>query len=360
MRLRFAACLLLLFLAPLPAPAGLVTDFSSRQDGDRVVLEFAVQSDAELVRMGLLLRLEQSLLDPATLHLEGDLGEIPPGPGKRIVWRVLKDFPQGLFGPLSGELSVQDVLQEPVTGMRLVRVEGGCFEMGCGPWFPYCEKDESPSHPVCVEDFLLSVSPVTRAQFLLFLNGSGLTGGDFPGLARLNGSWVVLEKPDAPATGVSRGTAQAYAEWLSRQSGRIFRLPTEAEWEYACRSCGRRFAYGTPTGLPPAGLEERWDAAVPTNLLGLEGMSGGVWEWTAGAYVPYPKSGKETGLEGVLRGGRDGSYVRNARCFNRYERTPAGRGAATGFRLAAEPWLPGTRKDRHVPPKGSGRHLVSQ
>ncbi|WP_029896221.1 formylglycine-generating enzyme family protein [Desulfohalovibrio reitneri] len=339
MTARAAACIcLLLLLLPSAARAGLVTDFSARQEDDRVMFDFGVSSEAEQVRVGLLLRLGQTLLDPAELHLEGDLGEISPGPDKRIVWNVLRDFPEGLSGPLSGELRAPDLLREPVAGMRFVRVQGDCFEMGCGPWFPYCEQDEKPVHPVCPDDFLLSVTPVTRAQFAPFLNQTGRTAGDYPGLAIRDGDWVVLRDPEAPATGVSRVVAMAYAAWLSQESGRTYTLPTEAQWEYACRSGGRRFGYGTPTGRPQDGLDAQWRTPSRANLLGVEGMSGGVWEWTAGAYVSYPKPDQtDPDLNGVLRGGRDGSYVRNARCFNRYDRAPGRGGATTGFRLVAAP-----------------------
>ncbi|MDT8423034.1 MAG: SUMF1/EgtB/PvdO family nonheme iron enzyme, partial [Desulfuromonadales bacterium] len=115
---------------------------------------------------------------------------------------------------------------ESLTGMAFVRVPGGCFQMGS----PSSEKDrdsnEGPVHEVCVDDFSMGKFEVTNAQYRKYK--SGHTSKDYKGNS-LNGD-------DQPAVYVSWEDATEYAKWLSRQTGKSFRLPTEAEWEYAARA----------------------------------------------------------------------------------------------------------------------------
>jgi len=101
-----------------------------------------------------------------------------------------------------------------------------------------------------------------------------------------------------PVINVSWNDAKAFAKWLSRKTGRTFRLPTEAEWEYACRSGGKKVKYATSTGrlshdlanYDGTGGRDRWKYISPVgsfapNSLGLYDMSGNVWEWCEDWYA---------------------------------------------------------------------------
>ncbi|MBW2050537.1 MAG: formylglycine-generating enzyme family protein, partial [Deltaproteobacteria bacterium] len=112
---------------------------------------------------------------------------------------------------------------DPVTGMEFVWVEGGCFEMGSTSG----DSDEKPVHQVCLDGFWMGKYEVTNRQFRLFRPGHD--SRDYKGHS-LNGE-------NQPAVYVSWEDAKAFAQWLTRKNGEryTFRLPTEAQWEYACR-----------------------------------------------------------------------------------------------------------------------------
>ncbi|EPR44686.1 Sulphatase-modifying factor protein [Desulfovibrio sp. X2] len=329
------ACLLAaLVLRPAPAGAAATLNLATAQDGQRVVLTYDLASTTPTAHVGLLLRLGEKLLDPRALHLSGDLGTVTAGPGKRIVWEAGEDFPGGLAGAVDGELVAVELQPEPVSGLTFIPLDGRCFDMGCGPWNPVCEPDEQPVFPACPGAYAISTTPVNNAAFAAFLNATG-RGGDFPGLSHADGSYAPLpDAATAPASGVSREDARAYAAWLSAKTGAHYALPSEAQWENACRSGGRLFPFSTPDGRMSGNLEAPVQASSGPNLLGLENMSGGVWEWTDDTYAPYPlHAGQQAEGPGVLRGGRLGSPLRNARCVNRYERDAQARDPSSGFRL---------------------------
>ena len=158
-------------------------------------------------------------------------------------------------------------------------------------------------------------------------------------------------------------TMPAYASWfeaaeycrrLSQREGMLYRLPTEAEWEYACRA-GTDSAYHegvvldpsqantdgdrTVVGLPPAADRPLPVASFPANAWGLFDMHGNVWEWCADWKAAYPlgpltdPTGPETGAMRVLRGGAWDAPVVAARCANRWANFPELRTDAIGFRV---------------------------
>jgi formylglycine-generating enzyme required for sulfatase activity len=149
---------------------------------------------------------------------------------------------------------------------------------------------------------------------------------------------------------VSWEDAVAYAEWLSDQTGRNYRLPTEAEWEYAARAgTTTRYWWGDDLGSNRAncfGCSSKWDGtqtapvgSFEANKFGLYDTAGNVWEWTCSAYSrSYDDSASQCvssgGEERVLRGGGwidDGGYLRSAR---RAADDPGFRLNGVGFRLA--------------------------
>ena len=119
-------------------------------------------------------------------------------------------------------------------GMKFVRIESGQFRMGCGKLPPNSidewksrDWDESPKHQVDItKTFYMSAYEVTNAQFERFDSKH----------KNLRGKFQVSKVDDAPVTMVTWSQAVEYCKWLSKLEKKTYRLPTEAEWEYACMS----------------------------------------------------------------------------------------------------------------------------
>ncbi len=185
------------------------------------------------------------------------------------------------------------------------------------------EDDARPRFEAEVEPFYIGKFPVTNEQFEAF----------DPGFER---SPVSAGDRD-PAAGVGFEAAAAYCQWYAGVSRKPMRLPTEVEWEYACRggAVGKTFFdhdADAGDGLWHAGNSEgrvhRLDA-MPANELGLYGMLGGVWEWTDS---PFGDDGSAPG-ERVLRGGSfrvDGAEIT---CSLRRTEDPAACRDDVGFRI---------------------------
>lgn len=145
-------------------------------------------------------------------------------------------------GRNKGTHKAGDTFTESTTGMEFVWVAGGCFHMG--DTFGIGDSDEKPMHQVCVDGFWLGKHEVTQGEWVKIMdyNPSHFKRGD-----------------DYPVETVSWDGAQAYIGKLNSRSGKQFRLPTEAEWEYAARSGGKKKSTPAPT-VPK----------VPTTLPGIE------------------------------------------------------------------------------------------
>ena len=192
---------------------------------------------------------------------------------------------------------------DPYTGMQFVSVKGGCYQMGSSNG----RDNENPVHDVCVNDFSIGKFEVTQAQWEKVMGS--------------NPSHFSQCGPDCPVDRISWNDAQEFIGKLNARSGRQYRLPTEAEWEFAARSGGRNekwagtsdekslgdFAwFGQNAGGNPhkVGLKK-------ANGIGIHDMSGNVLEWCQDRYndayyKASPKDnppGADTGENRVVRGG---------------------------------------------------------
>jgi formylglycine-generating enzyme required for sulfatase activity len=241
--------------------------------------------------------------------------------------------------------------------MTFVRIAGGCFQMG-SPEGEEGRDDDERQHRVCVDDFALAAHEVTNRQYRLFERDHD--SGDFGGHS-LNGD-------DQPVVKVSWKEATAYAEWLSKRTGKRFRLPTEAEWEYAARAgttTARYWGEDPDEACSYANVHDRtskrvngidWThhdcddghavtAPVGTfrpNRWGLYDMLGNVWEWTCSAWdssyagQESQCSGKNRAGHRVLRGGSWDYIPAWVRSADRYWYSPGDRRNNLGFRLAQD------------------------
>ena len=194
-------------------------------------------------------------------------------------------------------------------GMKFVLIEAGEFEMGCSDGAP----DERPVHRVRItRPFYLAAYEVSERQY------GKMKGTDGRDLAQNMASW---------------DDARAFREWLASEEGLSYRLPTEAEWEYACRAGTRtKYSFG-----------DNWDknTSRQPNPWGIYDMHGNVWEWCQDWYsrnyyrqspAEDPK-GPAGGASRVLRGGSWNTYPRGCRAAFRDSRGPATRTFSYGFRL---------------------------
>ena len=168
---------------------------------------------------------------PADLHFEGDVGKVKPGPGKEIWWNILQDFPRGLNVEVDWEIAVSvPSFTDLATGMEMVFVKGGCFDMGdiFGDGFDY----EKPVHNVCVDDFYIGKYEVMQSQWLAVMGNNPSNN-----ISRFS------KTDNYPVEMVNWLDIQAYIQKLNAIAPRGYRLPTEAEWEYAARSGGKREKY---------------------------------------------------------------------------------------------------------------------
>ncbi len=217
---------------------------------------------------------------------------------------------------------------------EMVRIRGGTFLMG-SPEPEAGRYDNEGQHQVEVEDFTIGKYPVTFDEYDRFCD---VTGRDKPS----DEGWG---RGRRPAINVSWQDAFDYAEWLSRQTGKRYRLPTEAEWEYAARG-DTATAYWWGGTFDPAkannGSATTPVGQYPENPFGLHDSAGNVWEWTGSLYVKHCGGAEmqlagrdETGLR-VVRGGSWGTEPRNLRSASRLRSTPDYRGNNVGFRLAQD------------------------
>jgi formylglycine-generating enzyme required for sulfatase activity len=250
-------------------------------------------------------------------------------------------------------------------GPEMVRVPGGTFTMGCesAERDGDCYDSESPAHEVTVDAFYMGVHEVTNAQFAAFLNAEGNQEEGGTEWYEIGSSYAkIKETSDGvfeveegferhPVVEVSWYGARAYAAWLSEQTGQSYRLPTEAEWEYAARGgeAGAKdeFLYSGSNTIDEvawysgnSGSRRHEVGQKQPNQLGLYDMSGNVWEWVQDWYGDYPSEaqvnpeGPNSGSYRVQRGGCWFNYPGNCRAADRGYNGPTSRGNNLGFRLA--------------------------
>ena len=243
----------------------------------------------------------------------------------------------------------RDPLASGGEGPQMVAIPAGTFQMGSPAGETGRESDEGPLHRVTVAAFALGRYEVTFAEYLLFAQATGRAQPSDKG-------WGGGRRP---VINVSWTDAQGYATWLSKETGQTYRLPSEAEWEYAARAgtttanwWGDDIQRGTEVMANCDGCGSEWDLTktapvgqFAANAFGLHDMHGNVWEWTQdcwhGSYVGAPKDGAAwEATEGgdctfrVVRGGSwfgEPAWVRSA---FRNRLNPGSRNLGYGFRLA--------------------------
>ncbi len=220
--------------------------------------------------------------------------------------------------------------KEPKTGMEFVWVPTGCFQMGSNAGEP----EEQPVHKVCLKGFWMGKYEVTQAQYKQV---TGKSPSSFSGV-------------NNPVEEVNWLEAKNFAEEMSNSTGTSVRLPSEAEWEYACRAGDAHDTYCGKGDKPDSIMWHRFNSEKTThaaglfaaNNWGLYDMSGNVWEWVQDCWnenyagAPADGSSHESGdcSKRVLRGGAYNFAPTFARASLRYYDTSTERDRDSGFRVA--------------------------
>jgi sulfatase modifying factor 1 len=244
----------------------------------------------------------------------------------------------------------------PFLAPELVYVGGGTFVMGDSSGAG--QADERPAHAVKLKSFFIGAAEVTRAEYGAYAQDAGL-------------AFEVGPDTSLPVTSVSWADARSYAKWLARRTRQAYRLPTEAEWEYAARAKGvhaGQFIDGndrqtlcTHANIADSTAHDAGVAAQYTNCsdnhpglapkgsylpnaIGLRDVSGNAWEWTQDCYTPNYEGASATGrarggrcTQRVIRGGSFRLPAESARLSNREAFGTLQGDDQIGFRVARDP-----------------------
>jgi formylglycine-generating enzyme required for sulfatase activity len=225
----------------------------------------------------------------------------------------------------------------------MVRIPGGSFQMGSGGLS--VEGDERPRHEVTVRPFAMSKYEVTFVEYEIFARATNRPVPDN----------LYLDKETHPVLFVSWDDAYAYSQWLSRETGQRYRLPSEAEWEYGASSGATTpFWWGFDVGRNHAhcfdcdtGLNPRQPTAVgrfEPNPFGIHDTAGNVFEWVHDCYHATYKGAPTDGSvwEGgdcsnrVARGGAYTSTAKSIRSAKRNKFKSQGRYDSVGIRVVRD------------------------
>ncbi len=243
----------------------------------------------------------------------------PPSPRPAAPESAPAQAAQPSFTPRA---TLGDTLRDGGRGPQMVKIPGGSFRMGGAA--SALSPDERPRRVVTVEPFAMSAYEVTFAEYDRFAKATRRKRPD-------SEDW---DRATHPAVNVSWDDAYQYARWLSKQTGHKYRLPSEAEWEYAARAGSKtKYWWGYRIGKENAhcfdcksGLHPRKPAKVglfKPNPVGIYDTAGNVWEWVHDCYHPNYRGAPE-----------DGSVWEGGDCTRRVARGGSYSSASTSLRSA--------------------------
>ncbi len=241
---------------------------------------------------------------------------------------------------LRSELKHQQAEDDSKNEYGMVLIQGGCFDMG--DIFDRGSVDEKPVHTVCISDFYLGKTEVTQKQWEDIV-------GNNPSKFKCD---------DCPVERVSWHDVQGFIKKLNKRTGTNYRLPTEAEWEYAARSGGSKEQWAGTNNDEEIGkyawygstAADRTHAVAlkSPNEIGIYDMMGNVWEWCSDIYdseyyehSPSKDPWSRRHIEGSNRVIRGGGWRSNAKCLRTTDRNKfvptSKKFSDIGFRLARSP-----------------------
>lgn len=245
-----------------------------------------------------------------------------------------------------------EILNDDVP-LTMMKIPSGSFLMGSPDTEPQAYENEQPQHPVTISSFCLNQSPITQAQWKAVANFPQVRYALDPDPSKFKGS-------NRPVERVSWYEAVEFCQRMSQQTGRYYRLPSEAEWEYACRA-GTTTPFHFGKKLPPElanfnhsnfslGNNEKLNQGTTpvgsfqvANAFGLFDLHGNVYEWCADHwhdnYQGAPTDGSpwlsdDENTPRLLRGGFWLNYASHCRSAYRNYSLPQTKSSPIGFRVA--------------------------
>ncbi len=308
-----------------------VSKVTAEQQGNAMVVHYDLTTDSPCeVSLFVSLNGGKTWTGPL-LRVSGDVGKDISGGSHTIRWEVLEELEQLVGNNIQFKVLAKG--KRP-NELDMVFVKGGTFMMGSNNG----ENDERPVHQVTVSDFSIGTYEVTQAQWrdVMGNNPSFFSTCD-----------------ECPVESVSWDDVQQFITTLNSKTGKNYRLPTEAEWEYAARggnqSRGYTFSGSEDIGTVAWYSENSSRKTHPvgqtqSNELGIYDMTGNVWEWCSDWYGPYSSSAEVNpsgAYSGRYRVGRGGGWSRDPRsCIVAYRSVngPGVRSDDLGFRLVLVPF----------------------
>jgi len=336
----------LLFLAWLGLQAQQIENVTAAQQGKNILVSYDLTASSGEFDVSLYCSTDGgSTFGNPLYSVTGDVGKsIKSGYNKQITWNVLTDREK-----LAGNRIVFEVRAKPINtnvndfGIEMVFVKGGTFTMGSNDG----ESDEKPAHQVTLSDFYIGKYEVTQKQWREIMGAS----------ASLSDPSRFTDCDDCPIENISWNDVQEFIKKLNQKTGKTYRLPTEAEWEYAARggskpdvkrSRNSDFKYSGSNNIQKvawfidnSGRKTQPIGQKKPNELGIYDMTGNVDEWCSDWYgSDYYKNspainpkGPASGDERVVRGGAWNCNLNYCRVASRDGINPNFR-HSSGFRFA--------------------------
>lgn len=307
-----------------------VSSVSATQQGQELVISYTLKTESPCEVSLYVSSDSGSSWQGPLAKCTGDVGKDISGGSRQIRWTVLEEREQLAGNGIQFKVVASGRKSfEP----EMVLVEGGRFMMGSNSG----DDDEKPVHEVELSSFYIGKYEVTQAQWQAVMG---------------NNPSYFKDCDQCPVENVSWDDVQEFIGKLNQKTGKKYRLPSEAEWEYAARG-GKKSGGFKYSGSDNIGTVACYDfnsnkktKTVGTkfdNELGIFDMSGNVWEWCNDWYGSYSGTfqrnpqGASSGQFRVLRGGSWGTVASYCRVTRRVRRIPGARDVNVGFRLVLSP-----------------------
>jgi formylglycine-generating enzyme required for sulfatase activity len=324
--MRIAVVQIIFSLLCLSAQAQKVSNIRAEQRGQDIVILYSLETTSPC-EVSLLLSQDNGVTWSAPLkNVTGDVGKNIAAGEKQINWKVLEEREQLVGDKIKFKVIANGKKSfEP----EMVFVEGGTFQMGSISG----ESDEKPVHSVTLNNFYIGKYEVKQAQWKVVM---GYNPSRFS------------ECDNCPVETVSWNDVQDFIRNLNAQTGKYYRLPTEAEWEYAANggNISKGYTYSglndlnsVAWNIDNSGGKTHTVGGKQANELGIHDMSGNVWEWCSdwyGTYNNYSETNSSSVSSGKVRVRRGGSWSNGAgscRTADRSGNSPDNMYPSIGFRL---------------------------